>query len=838
MNIEIENQMSIDAQSMDIKVQYSNEEITIEQENLDLEISIPEEHIEFESDIQTIYEKDHANLDNLDYEHSGHTGFQKAGNYVEDENYTHTDNNYTNEDKQKLNGIEARANYYVLPGDVVRDKNYIHIDNNFTDKEKTKLSGIEDGANNYILPSNVVKDSKYIHTDNNFTDDDKNKLKSIEKNANHYVLPNDVIRDLNYIHTDNNYTNEEKSKLDGIEKNANHYVLPSNVVQDSDYVHTDNNFTDSEREKLDSVEANANYYVLPSSVVQDKNYHHTDNNFTDSEKSKLEGIEAKANYYVLPGNVVKDINYVHTDNNYTTAEKNKLKGIEANANNFVLPSDVVQDSKYVHTDNNFTDEHKEKLDGLESLSGNASDITYEDTTGQGTHNVQDAMDEAFRQLEAGVKAIDIPYEDNYGYGGENVQDALDKAFAQIDNGYTAYDIGYEDNVGYEVDNVQDALDNALNKLDDFGQAIGDMSNLETEDTTNLVNAINSLVGQGGSGIPVLSGDINIYDLEQGIYLLSGANTRLLRSSYVFMSKPVLNDYSKSILIFIREAQYGEQGFILKASSASPYVQLYAFDRTNTKEYNAMQLISMYNSTAYNVTNTYQPAHKQYVDGQINMLRGELGGIVELGEIRMQEWDDSMDAFMGSLTDTGRYHFQDDWDYFDWYLEVIALGNRVGQWYWYTEEGYTVQYYRDGWLNGDDEWEWSDWQSDVTWETVQHQLNSLESNISNSYAPKTHTHLSAVSIASSLTFKEWLDNRRTKGYIQYIATSLSDNGKYIVTFHYNASVKNLSYVYYQEYFDLSEPSKIYKRIGTAPSSSNTATVTWQPWCVFEGKQVEE
>ena len=33
-------------------------------------------------------------------------GIQPKGNYIEDSNYVHTDNNFTNEDKEKLNGLE------------------------------------------------------------------------------------------------------------------------------------------------------------------------------------------------------------------------------------------------------------------------------------------------------------------------------------------------------------------------------------------------------------------------------------------------------------------------------------------------------------------------------------------------------------------------------------------------------------------------------------------------------------------------------------------------------------------------------------------------------------
>lgn len=51
---------------------------------------------------------DHSKLKNLDYAHSGHTGFQPKGDYVEDKNYVHTDNNFTDTEKTKL---ESLSNY-------------------------------------------------------------------------------------------------------------------------------------------------------------------------------------------------------------------------------------------------------------------------------------------------------------------------------------------------------------------------------------------------------------------------------------------------------------------------------------------------------------------------------------------------------------------------------------------------------------------------------------------------------------------------------------------------------------------------------------------------------
>lgn len=82
---------------------------------------------------------------------------------VYDPNYVHTERNFTAELKSKLEGIEAGAQVNVQadwneadsskdsfiknkPQNLVQDANYVHTDNNFTDNDKTKLAGIQAGA--------------------------------------------------------------------------------------------------------------------------------------------------------------------------------------------------------------------------------------------------------------------------------------------------------------------------------------------------------------------------------------------------------------------------------------------------------------------------------------------------------------------------------------------------------------------------------------------------------------------------------------------------------------------------------------------------------------------
>ena len=85
------------------------------------------------------------------------------------------------------------------PQNLVQDPDYVHTDNNFTDADKSKLAGIEAGAevnvkpdwdaaagsDSEILnkPQNLVQDANYVHTDNNFTTAEKNKLAGIEAGA-------------------------------------------------------------------------------------------------------------------------------------------------------------------------------------------------------------------------------------------------------------------------------------------------------------------------------------------------------------------------------------------------------------------------------------------------------------------------------------------------------------------------------------------------------------------------------------------------------------------------------------------------------------------------------
>ena len=172
----------------------------------------------------------------------------KPQNLVQDANYVHTDNNFTNADKNKLDNIQAGAEVNVQanwnetdstsdsyiqnkPENLVQDANYVHTDNNFTTSEKTKLAGIQAGAE-----QNVQSD--WLQNDSSADDFIKNKpeipvippLKelvagngiSIVEGAEEVVISagTGVVIDSNYVHTDNNFTTTLKNKLNGIASGA------------------------------------------------------------------------------------------------------------------------------------------------------------------------------------------------------------------------------------------------------------------------------------------------------------------------------------------------------------------------------------------------------------------------------------------------------------------------------------------------------------------------------------------------------------------------------------------------------------------------------------------
>lgn len=201
------------------------------------------------------------------------------------------------------------------PQNLVQDPDYVHTDNNFTNADKTKLAGIEAGAevnvkpdwdaaagsDSEILnkPQNLVQDADYHHTDNNFTTAEKNKLAGIEAGAEVNVQSdwseNDssedsYIRnrpDLSVYATKTEVASDLADKQDKLTAGSN-ITITNNVISATAAPQQQADWAQNDSEAVDYIKNR------PTNLVQDADYVHTDNNFTNADKTKLAGIEAGA----------------------------------------------------------------------------------------------------------------------------------------------------------------------------------------------------------------------------------------------------------------------------------------------------------------------------------------------------------------------------------------------------------------------------------------------------------------------------------------------------------------------------------------------------------------
>lgn len=140
-----------------------------------------------------------------------------------------------------------------LDSDVVIDPDYHHTDNNFTDGDKTKLDGIESGAEKNVqsdwLQNNVAADD-YI----------KNRpdLSQYATQSQITQLETDISGKADKV------ANATAGNLAGLDATGNltdSGVSPTNLVHDPNYVHTDYNFTYVYKNKIDGIESGAQQNV-------------------------------------------------------------------------------------------------------------------------------------------------------------------------------------------------------------------------------------------------------------------------------------------------------------------------------------------------------------------------------------------------------------------------------------------------------------------------------------------------------------------------------------------------------------------------------------------------
>ena len=214
------------------------------------------------------------------------------------------------------------------------------------------------------------------------------------------------------------------------------------------------------------------------------------------------------------------------------------------------------------------------------------------------------------------------------------------------------------------------------------------------------------------------------------------------------------------------------------------------------------------------------------EGNKNVARYNIGvrAFRNLGEIDLSDYDDDVWTFIDTLIEEGTYKFTENIDNYTYVVETWWLGDyHLGQKYFYEEEGYTYQYYRNGYYDEDnDVISWDDWIYYIT-----------DDIAINMFAQKSHVHFTTINTPYAI--REYLDKITNYTLKDLRVTSTANKHVYIVRVDYTnyTATGGTKYVRYQEYYDIEEPSKIYKRTGLSNGNTTSSKVTWGDWYVFEG-----
>lgn len=243
--------------------------------------------------------------------------------------------------------IPSKTSDLINDNNTVIDASYVHTDNNYSDIDKGKLEGIESGAEENTIET--------IKVDSTALTPDANKAVNIDLSGKQDTLVSGTniktINNIDLLGSGNidigggsggtsNYNNlENKPQINNVTLAGNKSLsdlginIPtktsdlnndSNFVVDANYVHIDNNYTSAEKTKLSGIESGAEVNDIDTIKV---------NGTTQTITSKAVDITVPTKLSDLnnDNNTVTDASYVHTDNNYTSSEKAKLSGIESGA---------------------------------------------------------------------------------------------------------------------------------------------------------------------------------------------------------------------------------------------------------------------------------------------------------------------------------------------------------------------------------------------------------------------------------------------------------------------------------------------------------------------------
>jgi len=384
---------------------------------------------------------------------------------------------------------------------------YTIPENTFTEDQANKLNGIEEGANKYVLPNTVVKDINY----ENFKNETQTKLASLENYDDTEVkesLENKVDKVIGKGLSTEDFTTAEKEKLATLEK------LPENIVVDETYVHTDNNFTSEEKNKLSNLnnfDDTAIQNALNNKVEKIDGKGLSSNDFTDEEKLKLSNLsnfDATGIETTLENKVDKVNGKGLSTNDFTNEYKNKVDNIPTktsqltNDSDFLTSANLEDKATKDYVDNQIAAQAvnhytKTETDLSLDLKANKADVytkaevdakTSTSYKYRGTVDSYDSLPSADQTIGDVYNVLDTG--DNYAWDGSQ----WDKLGGMVDLTHLASKEELDTKQNTLTQTQLEAVNSGINasKVGSYDAALTEIAALNT----NLSNKVDKIEGKG------------------------------------------------------------------------------------------------------------------------------------------------------------------------------------------------------------------------------------------------------------------------------------------------------------------------------------------------------
>jgi len=365
-----------------------------------------------------------------------------------------TDNNFTTDLKNKLDGIEASATADQTAAEIRTLVESAGDSNVFTDADHTKLDGIETGATADQTKSDI--DALGIDAD------------QLDSQEGSYYLNYNNFSNTPTIPTNNNQLT-----------NGAGYVTANTQLSNEQVQDIVGGMVSSNTESGITVTYEDSDGTLDFSVASQ-----TDNNFTTTLKNKLDGIDAGATNVTNNNQLTNGAGYVTSNTQLSNEQVQDIVGgmVSNNTESGITvtyeDSDGTLDfSVASQTDNNFTTALKNKLDGIEA-SADVTDATNVNAAGAVMNSDSTTASMSF--------VID---EDNMSSNSATKVPTQQSVKAYVDS---------------EVSSLVDAAPGALDTLNELASAINDDANFSTTVTNSIATKL-PLAGGTMTGNIIMSG---------------------------------------------------------------------------------------------------------------------------------------------------------------------------------------------------------------------------------------------------------------------------------------------------------------------------------------------